>query len=85
MKKLLSRILTLAAVVAITMLNFDSDLVMSFGGKEALAFENTITCWSQIKEKNGSVTTFCATCSAWIGYHSDSGIGQCTPSNPGEN
>lgn len=85
MKKLLSRILTIVAVVAITLVNFDSDLVMSFGGKEALASGNAITCWSQIKKDDNRATTFCPTCAAMFGWEADGGQSLCSPSNPGEN
>ena len=73
------------AVVAITMLNFDSDLVMSFGGKEASASENLIPCWSQIKVDSSKATTWCAGCVGKVGYEKDGGEGMCSGSNPGEN
>lgn len=85
MRKLLSRILTLSAVVAITMLNFDSDLVMSFGGKEAAASGNTIPCWSQIRDNDDFTTVFCATCAGEKKSKGVDGEGECTPSNVGVN
>lgn len=45
---------------------------------------NTITCWSQIKEKENVNTVWCSGCQGMVGYKDDGGQGQCTQSNPGE-
>lgn len=86
MKKAFTRILAIATLVGLFTISIDSHSDLKIGVQEVQAQPmNTVTCWSQIKEKDNVATIWCSGCAGMIGWKEDGGQGTCVQSNPGEN